>query len=290
MRWQGRKRSSNVDDRRGKTSRRAAGGFGIGTIIIVILGLIFGFDPSGLLGIADNVGGGGGAVTTQQRDLSPAEEQAGAFAAVVLQETENTFNKKFRENFGADYREPTMVLFSDKTNSGCGFASSATGPFYCPADEKVYLDLSFANTLRDRFGAGGEFAMAYVIAHEVGHHVQHLLGYTRRVSEARQRASKAEANALSVRLELMADYLAGVWAHDADRYAGILEEGDIREALEAASAIGDDTIQKRTQGYVVPETFTHGTSEQRTKYFTAGYRSGDASKATLDQFFSAREL
>ncbi|PHI19613.1 metalloprotease [Lewinellaceae bacterium SD302] len=291
MRWQGRKQSSNVDDRRGKTSsgRKAAGGFGIGTIIIIILGLIFGFDPSSLLGI---VGGGGGSTpaTTQERELTQSEQQSGAFASVVLQETENTFNRVFRESYGANYQEPVMVLFSGQTQSGCGFASAATGPFYCPADKKVYIDLSFANTLRDRFGASGDFAMAYVIAHEVGHHVQNLLGYSQQVQQARGRVSKAESNQLSVRLELMADYLAGVWAHDADRSAGILEEGDIREAITAASAIGDDSIQKRSQGYVVPESFTHGTSEQRMKYFSAGYKSGDASKGTLDQFFSARDL
>lgn len=289
MRWQGRKQSSNVDDRRGTSTRKVAGGFGIGTIIIIILGLVFGFDPSALLGIAGSLGGGG-KTTTQQRELSQSEKQSGAFASVVLQETENTFNKKFRENYNANYREPTMVLFSGQTQSGCGFASAATGPFYCPADQKVYIDLAFANTLRDRFGASGDFAMAYVIAHEVGHHVQNLLGYSRQVQDAKRRMSKADANAMSVRLELMADYLAGVWAHDADRYAGILEEGDIREALKAASAIGDDSIQKRSQGYVVPESFTHGTSEQRMKYFRAGYQTGDASKATLDQFFTARNL
>lgn len=291
MRWQGRKQSSNVDDRRGKSStgRKAAGGFGIGTIIVIILGLIFGFDPSALLGI---VGGGGGtqSAPTQERELTQSEQQGGAFAAVVLQETENTFNRVFRESYNADYPEPTMVLFSGETQSGCGFASAATGPFYCPADQKVYIDLSFSETLRKRFGASGDFAMAYVIAHEVGHHIQHLLGYTQQVQQAKRSMSKADANNMSVRLELMADYLAGVWAHDADRSAGILEEGDIREAITAASAIGDDSIQKRTQGYVVPESFTHGTSEQRMKYFTAGYQTGDASKATLDKFFQARDL
>lgn len=289
MRWQGRKQSSNVDDRRGKTTKRVAGGFGIGSIIIVILGLIFGFDPSSLLGVAESVGGSGQS-TTQTQELSPAEKQAGEFASVVLQETENTWNKKFRQYFNADYPEPTMVLFSGKTQSACGFASAATGPFYCPADQDVYLDLTFANTLRDRFGASGDFAMAYVIAHEVGHHIQHQLGYTRQVQEAKRSMSKADGNAMSVRLELMADYLAGVWAHDANRYAGILEEGDIREALTAASAIGDDAIQKRSQGYVVPESFTHGTSEQRMKAFRAGYQSGDASKEMLDRFFTARDL
>lgn len=291
MRWQGRQGSSNVDDRRGSGGgrRRAAGGIGIGTILILILAMIFGFDPSSFLS-SDGAGIATGSSSQTSEPMSQADEAAGRFASVVLKETENTWNRRFPQSYNTRYQEPVLVLFRDQDRSACGFASAATGPFYCPADQKVYIDLSFSETLRKRFGASGDFAMAYVIAHEVGHHVQNLLGYSRQVQAARGRVSEAEANALSVRLELQADYLAGVWAHDADRTAGILEEGDIEEALRAASAIGDDAIQKRSQGYVVPESFTHGTSEQRVKAFAAGYRSGDASKASLDYFFSARDL
>ncbi|MEM9931098.1 MAG: neutral zinc metallopeptidase [Bacteroidota bacterium] len=187
-------------------------------------------------------------------------------------------------------KSPILVVFEDKVSSACGYASAASGPFYCPADNKVYIDLSFADLLRRRFRAPGDFALAYVVAHEVGHHIQNQLGYSQQVSQVRRRGSEKQANAASVRLELQADYLAGVWAHYADRYSDLLEDGDIREALVAASAIGDDAIQKQSQGYVVPDSFTHGTSEQRVRYFTAGYKSGDGSKEALDYFFTAREL
>lgn len=296
MRWQGREGSSNVDDRRGGggggkggSTRKAAGGFGIGSIIVVILALIFGFNPSSLLGI---LGGGGGSAPAQV-ETTPGDkptDQMGQFVTVVLKETEDVWNKIFREQYGKSYQEPVLVLFSGEDRSACGFASAATGPFYCPADQQVYIDLSFYDQLRTRFKAPGDFAMAYVIAHEVGHHIQNLLGYSQQVQRARSQMSKTEANGMSVRLELQADYLAGVWAHYADRSAGILEEGDIEEALTAANAIGDDNIQKQSQGYVVPESFTHGTSAQRKASFTAGYRSGDASKKSLDVFFSARDL
>ncbi|MEM9835925.1 MAG: neutral zinc metallopeptidase [Bacteroidota bacterium] len=294
MRWQGRKGSDNIDDRRGggggrSTGRRAAGGVGIGSIIVVILAMIFGFNPSTLLNI---LGSGGGAAPAPV-ETTPGDQptdQLGQFVSVVLKETEDVWNKKFPQNFNTRYREPTLVLFQGKVSSACGYASAATGPFYCPADQKVYIDLSFYDQLRTRFKAPGDFAMAYVIAHEVGHHVQNLLGYSSQVQRARSRVSKTEANQLSVRLELQADYLAGVWAHYADRTANILEEGDIEEALRAANAIGDDTIQKQSQGYVVPDSFTHGTSEQRRNAFTAGYRSGDASKEALDMFFTARNI
>lgn len=296
MRWQGREGSSNVDDRRGGggggkggSTRKAAGGFGIGSIIVVILALIFGFNPSSLLGI---LGGGGGSAPAQV-ETTPGDkptDQMGQFVTVVLKETEDVWNKIFREQYGKSYQEPVLVLFSGEDRSACGFASAATGPFYCPADQQVYIDLSFYDQLRTRFKAPGDFAMAYVIAHEVGHHIQNLLGYSQQVQRARSQMSKTEANGMSVRLELQADYLAGVWAHYADRSAGILEEGDIEEALTAANAIGDDNIQKQSQGYVVPESFTHGTSAQRRASFTAGYRSGDASKKSLDVFFSARDL
>jgi len=290
MRWQGRKGSSNIDDRRGGgggRTRRAAGGFGIGTIIIIILAMVFGFDPSAFLGLA---GGGSSPAPVETTAGDQPTDNLGQFVSVTLKETENVWNKLFPQEFGGNYREPVLVLFSGEVNSACGFASAATGPFYCPADQQVYIDLSFYETLRTRFKAPGDFAMAYVVAHEVGHHVQNLLGYSDQVQRARSRMSKKDANAMLVRLELQADYLAGVWAHYTDRTAGILEEGDIEEALNAANAIGDDTIQKRTQGYVVPDSFTHGTSAQRKRYFMAGYKTGDASKKSLDYFFQAREL
>lgn len=294
MRWQGREGSSNVDDRRGgggsSRTKKAAGGIGIGTIIIIILSMVLGFNPSSLLGI---LGGGGGGSTPAQVETTPGDkptDQMGQFVTVVLKETEDVWNKVFRESYGKKYKEPVLVLFSGEDRSACGFASAATGPFYCPADQQVYIDLSFYDQLRTRFKAPGDFAMAYVIAHEVGHHIQNLLGYSTQVQRARARSSKEEANAMSVRLELQADYLAGVWAHYTDRTAGILEDGDIEEALTAANAIGDDNIQKQSQGYVVPESFTHGTSAQRKQAFTAGYRSGDASKESLDVFFTARNL
>lgn len=295
MRWQGRQGSSNVEDRRGGGSggggaRRAAGGMGIGSIVIIILAMLFGFNPSTLLNI---LGDGGGSAASPAAQSAPGDkpaDQMGQFVSVVLKETENTWNKIFRENYGARYREPVLVLFNGQVQSACGFASAASGPFYCPADQKVYIDLAFYDQLRTRFKAPGEFAMAYVIAHEVGHHVQNLLGYSGQVQQARGRVREAEANALSVRLELQADYLAGVWAHYADRSAGILEQGDIEAALRAANAIGDDNIQKQSRGYVVPESFTHGTSEQRMRAFSTGYKTGDGSKAALDYFFQARDL
>ncbi|NJO87254.1 MAG: metalloprotease [Lewinella sp.] len=295
MRWQGRSGSSNVDDRRGgggggaRSSSRTAGGIGIGTIIIIILSMVFGFDPSGLLGI---VGGGGGA-NAPAVQTSPGDrptDELGQFVSVVLKETEDVWTKVFRENYSANYRKPVLVLFSGQDRSACGFADAATGPFYCPADQQVYIDLSFTETLRRQFGASGDFALAYVVAHEVGHHIQNLLGYSQQVQQARSRMREADANAMSVRLELQADYLAGVWAHHADRTANILEAGDIEEALKAASAIGDDAIQKKTQGYVVPDSFTHGTSAQRVRAFSSGYKTGDASKKALDYFFQAREI
>lgn len=299
MRWQGRKGSSNVDDRRGGNSssgggggRRAAGGVGIGSIILVILAMIFGFNPSTLLNILGDGGGVGVSAPPQQQSNpgSQPADQMGQFVSVVLKETEDTWNKIFRESYGAKYREPVLVLFSGQVQSACGFGSAATGPFYCPADQKVYIDLSFADQLRNRFKAPGEFAMAYVVAHEVGHHVQNILGYSGQVQQARSRVSKTESNALSVRLELQADYLAGVWAHYADRSAGILEQGDIEAALRAANAIGDDNIQKQSKGYVVPESFTHGTSEQRMRAFSTGYKTGDGAKKALDYFFQAKDL
>lgn len=294
MKLQGKEGSRNIDDRRGNRGRgmsgrtKTAGGFGLGTLIIVILVLLMGGDPSEFLGAS---GGSTPAAPPSQTSGGIVEETTNAqIVSVTLRDTEKLWGQMFPREFGRNYQEPTLVLFEDQDRSACGFASAATGPFYCPADQQIYIDLSFADLLRRRFGAPGDFALAYVVAHEVGHHIQNQLGYSQQVSQARRSMRKADANAMSVRLELQADYLAGVWAHYADRYSDLLSDGDIQEAIQAASAIGDDAIQKQSQGYVVPDSFTHGTSEQRVRYFTAGYRSGDASKKSLDYFFQARDL
>jgi predicted metalloprotease len=240
---------------------------------VLVLSLLFGGNPSDILN------GGGGQPAAQQgtgaSGNTAAQDEQAQFVSVVLKDTEDVWNKLFREQLGQDYREPTLVLFSGRDQSGCGTATSATGPFYCPADQKVYIDLSFYDQLRSRFQAPGDFAMAYVVAHEVGHHIQNQLGISGQVHEQQQRLGKAEANALSVRLELQADFLAGVWAHHAQEMKNILETGDIEEALGAANAIGDDRLQMESQGYVVPDAFTHGTSEQRMYWFKKGFQTGD---------------
>lgn len=295
MKLQGRKGSSNIDDRRGRGGGSfigggmgKAGGFGIGTVVIMIIVFFLGGNPLDYLGV------GGGSAPTETRSNPGAEiaedDTNARIVSVTLAETEDVWNTIFQQQYGRNYQEPVLVLFSGQDRSACGFASAATGPFYCPADQQVYIDLSFADQLRERFGAPGDFALAYVVAHEVGHHVQNLLGYSQRVSQARQRMSEEDANAMSVRLELQADYLAGVWAKYANQQSQLLEPGDIEEAITAATAIGDDRLQMESQGYVVPESFTHGTSEQRVRAFTSGYQSGDASQAALDRFFSARDL
>jgi len=271
MRWEGGRRSSNVEDRRGMTSRPAFVGGGLGTIVLVLVALYFGVDPSFLLQNAP-VGG------AQQESGPPLgadgqPDPAADFISVVLADTEDTWTAIFAEG-GQRYRAPNLVLFSGNVQSACGFAQSAMGPFYCPADQKAYIDLSFYQDLRDRFQAPGDFAQAYVLAHEVGHHVQNLLGLSAKVQQARRQASEAEGNALSVRLELQADCLAGIWAHHADRSRQILETGDIDEALAAASAIGDDRLQQQSQGYVTPDSFTHGSAEQRVRWFKRGLASG----------------
>jgi predicted metalloprotease len=266
MRWLGRRGSGNIEDRRGMGGGMALGG---GGILVVILGLLFGPDAANLVSQLP-IGQGS---QTEVAKGSPTDE-AGKFADVVLGDTEEVWNKIFTEN-GMQYKEPTMVLFEGQVSSACGAASSATGPFYCPSDEKVYIDLGFQKELKDRFGAGGDFPMAYVIAHEVGHHVQNLMGTSEKMQQMRGKVSEAEYNRMSVMLELQADFYAGVYANRADKLHNILEEGDIQEALTAASAIGDDRIQQQTQGEIVPDAFTHGTSAQRMRWFKKGYDTGD---------------
>jgi predicted metalloprotease len=297
MRLEGKEGSKNIDDRRGgrggggfSRGTKTAGGFGLGTLLIIIVVMLLGGDPSEYLGAA-NSGASAPAQTQTQSQGGIVENTPNAqIVSVTLRENEKIWGQIFPKEYGRNYAEPVLVLFEGEDRSACGYASAATGPFYCPADQQIYIDLSFADLLRKRFRAPGDFALAYVVSHEVGHHIQNQLGYSQQVSQARRRMREADANAMSVRLELQADYLAGVWAYYADRYSDLLSEGDIEEAIKAASAIGDDTIQKQSQGYVVPDSFTHGTSEQRVKYFYAGYQSGDASKKTLDYFFSAQEL
>ncbi|MGD1843305.1 MAG: neutral zinc metallopeptidase [Thermonemataceae bacterium] len=273
MRWKDGKRSSNVDDRRGKGGRNLAVGGGLGTIIIVIIAIIMGENPLALLN--------SGQLNNQQKqqsvNTSPEEDEIADFSTVVLGYTEETWAAVFAEN-GLDYKEPRMVLFTAETQTACGVGAASMGPFYCPADQTIYMDLSFFKELKDKFGAkGGDFAIAYVIAHEVGHHIQTLLGTTQKVHQMRTSGqySKEEVNRLSVAVELQADFFAGVWAKRTEEKYKVLEEGDIEEAMSAAAAVGDDAIQKRMRGYVTPESFTHGSSEQRMKWFNKGFQTGD---------------
>ncbi|MCA1600459.1 MAG: zinc metallopeptidase [Acidobacteria bacterium] len=271
MRWREGRQSENVEDRRGMSRGGMAIGGGLGGIIILVIALLLGADPRQLLEQLPSEGQA--PVTQSSRPTNPEEEELRKFVGAVLADTEDVWNDIFRQ-LGRQYREPTLVLFTDRVQSACGVGGAAVGPFYCPGDEKLYIDLAFYRELKSRFRAPGDFAQAYVIAHEVGHHVQHLLGTMDQVNSARNRLSEAEANRLSVRLELQADFLAGVWAHHAQK-RGALEEGDVEEALGAASAIGDDRLQGETQGYVVPDSFTHGTSEQRISWFRQGLDTGD---------------
>lgn len=282
MRWQGGRRSGNVEDQRGMGRGGMAVGGGLGTLILVLAVMFLGGDPRAIL----NQGPGGPGLQQQPRAINPEHEKLKDFVSVVLADTEDVWRALFREQ-GRTYRDPKLVLFSDYVDSACGNASSAVGPFYCPANEKVYLDLSFYDEMRTRFEAPGDFAQAYVIAHEVGHHVQNQLGISDRVHAMRGQVSEKEFNQLSVRLELQADFFAGVWAHHAQRTRQILEEGDIEEALNAAAAIGDDRLQKRSRGVVVPDSFTHGTSAQRARWFRKGLQTGDMSQGDT---FNAREL
>ena len=289
MRWRGGRRSSNVEDRRGmRVSRRMGarmGGGGLGVVVLVLVAMYFGVDPSVVL---QGTGMGSAPAPTQRSENyqpTEAEQEMVDFVSVVLADTEDSWNAIFN-TMGSRYREPTLVLFSGAVQSACGLGQAAMGPFYCPGDSRVYIDLSFFDDLRRRHGAPGDFAQAYVIAHEVGHHVQNLLGISRKVHEARSGAGREEGNRLSVRQELQADCLAGVWAHHADRARNVLERGDVEEALRAAAMIGDDRLQKQAQGYVVPESFTHGTSEQRMRWFRRGIDSGLPSDC--DTFNAAR--
>ena len=263
MKWEGREESSNVDDRRGMSKGLLVGG---GGILVAIIALVFGVDPGQFLGQREGGGKGG-----------PEEEKQAKFCKVVFGDTEVIWEDQF-QRMGRKYQKPTLVLFSGQTQTGCGAADAGIGPFYCPADTSVCLDLSFFKVLDDQLGAPGEFARAYVIAHEVGHHVQRLLGYSTRVDEARS-GPKRLANEMSVRLELQADYLAGVWAHHAQKRFNFLEKGDIESAMNAASKIGDDHLQQQGRGRVQPDTFTHGTSKQRQRWFMEGYKTGDVNRA-----------
>ncbi len=282
MRLDDEKASSNVEDRRGQPGRRGGfripmgrrggGGIGLGTIVILgILWLVFGINPLEMLSGGVQQQTQQVPQTQQQQGTPAANDEMGKFAGKVLSTTERTWTRVFKEN-GRQYEEPRMVLFSGFVQSACGAAQSAMGPFYCPRDKKIYIDLSFFRDMSARLGASGDFAHAYVIAHEVGHHVQTLLGIAEKVTAARLQASKTEANRLSVRMELQADCLAGVWARD---NKDLLDQGDIEEGINAATAIGDDRLQKRSQGYVVPESFTHGTSAQRVEWFKRGIQTGD---------------
>jgi predicted metalloprotease len=283
MRWREGRQSANVEDRRGMGRGGMAIGGGLGGIVILVIALLLGADPRQLL---EQLPSDTQAPATQSsRPTNPEEEELRGLVGAVLADTEDVWNDIFRQ-MGRQYREPTLVLFTDQVQSACGIAGAAVGPFYCPGDQKLYIDLSFYRELKTRFRAPGDFAQAYVIAHEVGHHIQHLLGTMDQVNSARQRMSEGEANQLSVRLELQADFLAGVWAHHAQK-RGVLEQGDVEEALGAASAIGDDRLQRETQGYVVPDSFTHGSSEQRIRWFRKGLETGDIRQGDT---FSSRSL
>jgi uncharacterized protein len=282
MKWQGRRRSSHVEDRRGMRGRTGLVGGGIGTIVILLIALFLGVDPSALMQMGEAV------APTEQAPaaLPPESDTLAQFISVVLADTEETWNTLFAEE-GRDYPEPTLVLFSDAVRSACGSAQAAVGPFYCPTDQKVYIDLSFYRDLQERFGAPGDFAQAYVIAHEVGHHVQTVLGISGQVDAVRRRGGQAEGNRLSVMQELQADCFAGIWAHHAQRARDLLERGDVEEALTAAAAIGDDRLQRQSGGQVVPESFTHGTSEQRVRWFRTGLEAGSLDRCDT---FSATRL
>lgn len=272
MQWRGRRESSNIEDRRrvGGGVGRAGGIGGVGAVIVVLLALALGVDPREFLGPGGIDSGGG----SQPVELTAADEAEGKFVSVVLADTEEIWTQVFKAQLGMTYRPAKLVLFKAATPSPCGAASEASGPFFCPGDRKIYLDTSFFTTLRDRLGAGGDFAAAYVVAHEIGHHVQNELGILAKANDIRQRVSEAESNAISVRIELQADCLSGIWAREAARTLGVVDKGDFEEALNAAHQIGDDTLQASAGRVPMPHTFTHGTSAQRSKWFLIGLSSG----------------
>lgn len=275
MKWIGRRQSDNMEDRRGVSGGKLAVGGGLIGIIILLINVFGGENAQQLAPVLEQLQQNQNVQSSSNQELSAADKEMGEFCATVLADTEDVWTQIFQEN-GLSYKKPKMVLFTNAVETGCGSASAASGPFYCPADQKVYMDLAFFEELKTRFGAqGGDFAIAYVIAHEVGHHVQNLLGTSDKMRQLQHGKSEAQANKLSVALELQADFYAGVFTHYDQKYNQVLEAGDIEEALSAAQAVGDDAIQKRMQGQVVPDSFTHGTSEQRMKWFTRGFESGD---------------
>lgn len=281
MQWEGREESSNVEDRRGIGGRRALalGGGGLGGLVVLILAVVLGVNPRLL---QQFLGNAGPVIQAPQpdapRETDPAEDRLASFSKVIFRDTEIIWDEQFRK-LGKQYRKPTLVLFSGVVESACGSADSAVGPFYCPGDSKVYIDLGFYRDMEVKLKAPGEFARAYVIAHEVGHHVQRLLGYSARVDEARRTKSQVEYNHMSVRLELQADYLAGVWAHHGQKRFKFLDAGDMKSALNAAFQIGDDTLQRKSRGTVMPDSFRHGSSEQRVRWFQKGFETGDVAGA-----------
>ncbi len=285
MQWVNRRGSANVEDMRGGSRGGMAMGGGIGTILLALAVYFMGGDPRVVLDQGQRQPPSSIPANGNSRQMSPADQQGKKFVSVVLADTEEVWHEIFRRS-GERYQEPKLVLFSGQVRSACGIAGASTGPFYCPADQKLYIDLSFYDDLKNRHRAPGDFAQAYVIAHEVGHHIQNLTGTLDKVQSARSRLSKTEGNQLSVRAELQADFYAGVWAHHAQK-KGILDPGDIEEALTAASAIGDDRLQSESQGYVVPDSFTHGTSKQRLRWFMRGFQTGDVRQGDT---FSARDL
>lgn len=279
MRRDGR-RSTNVEDKRGIGGSKGVIGGGIGVIVVVVIALLLGADPSAVLSSVTEQGGYPSDGTVPTATFSAEEKEMADFVSIVLADTEDTWNPIFRSQ-KRNYTEPKLVLFSGGVQSACGYAQSAMGPFYCPADQKVYIDLSFYQSLKDQYGAPGDFAQAYVIAHEVGHHIQNLDGKLSQIQRLQGQTDETTANRLSVMLELQADCYAGLWAHHANRARGVVEPGDIDEALNAASKIGDDTLQKQAQGYVVPDSFTHGSSAQRKQAFMTGYQSGDVAACAI---------
>lgn len=268
MKWQGRQRSGNIEDRRRMSRGGMIAGGGIGTVVVFLIVLLLGGDPSTIFNTNED------RTSTERLATSPEEDEMAGFVSVILKDTETVWGRIFEQS-GKTYRQPVLVLFRDQVQSACGLASAAAGPFYCPEDQKVYIDLSFCDLLRTRLGANGDFAVAYVIAHEIGHHVQNQLGILKKVDAERSRAGERRSNELSVKLELQADFLAGMWAHFAGEMLQTLETGDIEEALNAAAAVGDDNLQKKYRGKIVPDSFTHGTSAQRKEWFRKGWQTGD---------------